>query len=375
MHEFLSNNLEELIVRCKAKVAQRPRRAATPEQLKNGVPLFLKQLTKTLRAEREGHSGDSLRISGASGGDSSAVSEISVTATAHGKQLLELGYTVDQVVHDYGDLCQAVTDLAVERDALFSVEEFRTLNRCLDNAIADAVTEFSAQRDVTVSRRFSAEANERLGFLVHEVRNYLQTATLALTALETGQLPIAGATGAVLRRSLVALTSLVNRSIDEVRVAAKPQLNSEVFSLATFIADAGNAALLEANTRGCPFTVRNVDTQLDIEGQRELLLAALVNLLQNAFKFTRPQTEVALNAYAGDGGAVFIDVEDHCGGLAPGAAELMFRPFTRRNEDKSGLGLGLSIARENVEAAGGTLCVRDMPGTGCVFTIRLRRHG
>ena len=184
MHEFLSNNLEELIVRCKAKVAQRPRRAATPEQLKNGVPLFLEQLTKTLRAEREGHSGDSLRISGASGGDSSAVSEISVTATAHGKQLLELGYTVDQVVHDYGDLCQAVTDLAVERDALFSVEEFRTLNRCLDNAIADAVTEFSAQRDVTVSRRFSAEANERLGFLVHEVRNYLQTATLALTALE-----------------------------------------------------------------------------------------------------------------------------------------------------------------------------------------------
>ena len=220
-------------------------------------------------------------------------------------------------------MCQAVTDLAVERDALFSVEEFRTLNRCLDNAIADAVTEFSAQRDVTVSRRFSAEANERLGFLVHEVRNYLQTATLALTALETGQLPIAGATGAVLRRSLVALTSLVNRSIDEVRVAAKPQLNSEVFSLATFIADAGNAALLEANMRGCPFTVRNVDTQLDIEGQRELLLAALVNLLQNAFKFTRPQTEVALNAYAGDGGAVFIDVEDHCGGLAPGAAELM----------------------------------------------------
>jgi len=237
------------------------------------------------------------------------------------------------------------------------------------------VTEFSAQRDVTVSRRFSAEANERLGFLVHEVRNYLQTATLALTALETGQLPIAGATGAVLKRSLVALTSLVNRSIDEVRVAAKPQLNSEVFSLAIFIADAGNAALLEANMRGCPFTVRNVDTQLDIEGQRELLLAALVNLLQNAFKFTRPQTEVALNAYAGDGGAVFIDVEDHCGGLAPGAAELMFRPFTRRNEDKSGLGLGLSIARENVEAAGGTLSVRDMPGTGCVFTIRLRRHG
>lgn len=374
MHEFLNHNRDELIERCEAKVAQRPRRAATPEQLKNGVPLFLEQLTRTLEAEKEGHPGDSLRISGASGGGSSALSEMGVTATAHGKQLLELGYTVDQVVHDYGDLCQAITDLAVERDAPFSVDEFRTLNRCLDNAIADAVTEFSTQRDVVVSRRFSAEANERLGFFVHELRNSLQTATLALTALETGQLPMTGATGGVLRRSLVALTSLVDHAVDDVRVAAQPPLNSEVFSLASFIADAGNAALLEANARGCSFTVRNVAPEFEIEGHRELLLGALNNLLQNAFKFTRQGTEVCLRAYAGDEGAVFIDVEDGCGGLAPGAAEIMFRPFTRYRERKSGLGLGLSIARENVEADGGTLSVRNVPGTGCVFTIRLRRH-
>jgi signal transduction histidine kinase len=247
----------------------------------------------------------------------------------------------------------------------------------LDNAIADAVTEFSTQRDVAMSRRSSAEANERLGFFVHELRNSLHTATLALAALETGQLPIAGATGGVLRRSLVALTSLVNHSLDEVRVVAEPRLNSKVFSLVSFIADAGNAALLEADAHGCSFTVRNVDTELEIEGHRERLLGALSNLLQNAFKFTRPHTGVSLSAHAseaGDAGAVFIDVEDHCGGLAPGAAEIMFRPFTRHHEDKSGLGLGLSIARENVEASGGTLSVRNVPGTGCVFTIRLRRH-
>jgi signal transduction histidine kinase len=376
MDEFLRHNREELIRRCETKVAQRPRRAATPEQLKNGVPLFLEQLIATLEAERAGHPGDSLRISGASGGGLSAVSEIGVTATAHGKQLLELGYTVDQVVHDYGDLCQAIADLAVERDAPFSVHEFRTLNRCLDNAIADAVTEFSAQRDLTVSRRYTAEANERLGFLVHELRNSLHTATLALTALETGQLPIAGATGGVLRRSLVALTSRIDRSLDEVRHAAEPESHTEVFSLASFIADTGNVALLEAKARGCPFTVSNVSTQLEtqIEGDRELLLGALVNLLQNAFKFTRPHTEVSLKAYVGDTGGVFIDVEDHCGGLPPGAAEMMFRPFTQRHRDRSGLGLGLSIAQRNVEAAGGTLSVRDVPGTGCVFSIQLRPH-
>lgn len=268
MHEFLIHNRDELIRRCKAKVAQRPLRAATADQLRNGVPLFLDQLTQTLRAEKDGFPGDSLRISGAAGGGDSSRSEIGLTATAHGRQLLELGYTVNQVVHDYGDLCQAITDLAVERDAPFSVEEFRTLNRCLDNAIAGAVTEFSAQRDLSVSRRHSAEANERLGFFVHELRNSLNTASLAVAALEAGQLSISGATGQVLKRSLVALTSLVKHSMDEVRASAESQLTREVFSLAAFIGDAGNAAHLDAAARGCPFSVRNVDAQIEVEGPR-----------------------------------------------------------------------------------------------------------
>jgi len=135
MHKFLSNNRQELIARCKAKVARRPRRAATAAQLANGVPLFLDQVTRALEAQVDGDVGESFRISGAAGGDASDLSEMGLSAAAHGKELMELGFSVDQVVHDYGDLCQAITDLAVERDAPFSVDEFRTLNRCLDNAI------------------------------------------------------------------------------------------------------------------------------------------------------------------------------------------------------------------------------------------------
>jgi signal transduction histidine kinase len=371
MHDFLVHNRAELIERCKTAVAQRPLRAATAEQLSNGVPLFLEQLIRTLEAEKEDQPGESLKISGGAGGSSTDLFEIGITATAHGKQLLELGYTVDQVVHDYGDLCQAITGLAEERDAPFSIGEFRTLNRCLDNAIAEAVTEFSSQRDVAASRRYTAEANERLGFLLHELRNSLHTAKLALTALQSGQLPVAGATGSVLRRSLGALTALVNHAMDEVKIKAEHGQPKEAFSLATFISDAGSAALLDAHARGCSFVVGNVDIEVEIEGNRELLLGSLMNLLQNAFKYTQPGTEVSLHAYATDDGAVFIDVQDHCGGLAPGVAEIMFRPFARGHHDKSGLGLGLSIARANVEAAGGKLTVRDVPGTGCVFTIRL----
>src|SRR5688572_5326763 len=192
MRNFLTNNRDELISRCKSKVARRPRRAATEQQLANGIPLFLDQLIQTFAAEDDGKPADSIRISGSSGGDSQALSEMGVSATAHGKELLKLGYTVDQVVHDYGDLCQAITDLAFERDAPFAVGEFRTLNRCLDNAIADAVTEFSAQRDAQLSIEQIAGEKQRLGFLVHELRNSLGTATLAVRALELGNMTISG---------------------------------------------------------------------------------------------------------------------------------------------------------------------------------------
>ena len=372
MHNFLCNNHDELIARCTEKVAKRPARNASAAQLRNGIPMFLNQLTRTLEAEQGSGAEAGLKISGASGGDGTALSEIGVSAAAHGAILLKLGYTVDQVVHDYGDLCQAITDLAFERDAPFSVDEFRTLNRCLDNAIADAVAEFSFQRDAAISHQQSADLNERLGFLMHEVRNSLNSATLAVHAIEAGGLPMAGATGAVLERSHAAMGKLVDRSLAEVRIKGVPPEQHKVFSLAAFITETKDAADLDAGMRGCPLTVTDVDPLLGVEGNRELLLAALANLLHNAFKFTQPHTEVTLNAYA-VGDRILIDIKDNCGGLPPGNAEKMFTPFNQRGADKTGLGLGLSIARQSVTADGGVLSVANRPGTGCTFTISLPR--
>jgi signal transduction histidine kinase len=369
MHQFLLDNRADLIERCKAKVAKRPRRAATPAQLANGIPMFLDQLARTLGAEEYGLAEESLKISGASGGDTAALSEIGVSAAAHGAELLLLGFTVDAVVHDYGDLCQAITDLAFERDAPFTIDEFRTLNRCLDNAIADAVSEFGAQSEARVARARTAEETERLGVLVHELRNVLQTATLAFQALEMGMLPVAGATGSLVARSHATMAAMLGDSMARVRGSVHTATD-EVFSVAELIADAARAAGYDAASRGCAFNVGEVDPFLGISGHRAKILAALANILQNAFKFTHPRTAVGLTAHA-DGKRIFIEVSDHCGGLPHGATEAMFRPFTQSGEDRSGLGLGLSIARRGVEADGGTLTVRDVPGAGCVFTIEL----
>lgn len=334
MYQFLANNADALIERCIKKVAMRPKRRATETQLRNGIPMFLSQLTRTLEAEQNDKRRESRQISGIPGGDNAIVSEMGVSAAAHGTALLALGYTVDQVVHDYGDLCQAITDLAVERDAPFTVDEFRTLNRCLDNAIADAVTEFSFQRDVSIAEQQSADVNERLGFLMHELRNSLSVAIMAVTAMETGSLSVTGATGAVLKRSHESMKRLIATSLDEVRIKGAAQHSEKPFSLAKFIAEAHESAELDANKRGNELFVSAVDPTLGIEGDRDRLLAALANLLNNALKFTRPKTRVSLMAHAA-GDRILIDVADHCGGLRTGDAERMFSPFTQREINRA----------------------------------------
>ncbi len=373
MHDFLTVNRAGLINRCREKVAKRLSPRASDEELEHGIPLFLDQLIKTLRVEQTAEPMRSRRVSGPSGGDQPALSEIGEAATRHGRELLEHGFTVEQVVHDYGDLCQAITDLAFEVEAPIEIDEFRTLNRCLDNAIADAVTEFNYQRDSSVAEKQAQELNERLGFLAHELRNHLATATLAVDALKAGKVGFSGATGAVLDRSLLGLRNLIDRSLAEVRLTAGMPVQPRLFSLADFIAEVKLSASLEAQLKQSAFIVAVVDPRLAVDADRDLLSSAVGNLLQNAFKFTRHRTEVTLNAYAA-ADRIRIDVEDHCGGLPPGDTERLFLPFTQAGPDKTGLGLGLSISRRSVEANEGVLSACSVSGSGCIFTIDLPRR-
>lgn len=338
-----------------------------------GIAFFLDQLIKTLEIEQTTEPLQSRQVSGPSGGENSVASEIGESATLHGRELLQRGFTVEQVVHDYGDLCQAITDLAFEVRAPIEIDEFRTLNRCLDNGIADAVTAFNQQRDLTIADQHSEASNERLGIFAHELRNHIQTAMLAVGAIKMGQMGINGATGAVLDRSLVAMGNLIHRSLTEVRMTAEMPVPHRLFPLADFIQEVRVSASLEAQVKECALAIPAVDPQLAVKADRELLFSAVGNLLQNAFKFTQHGTQVTLSAYAA-GDRVRIDVEDHCGGLPSDYEETMFHSFKQGGEDRTGLGLGLSISQRSVEANGGVLRVRDIPGSGCIFTIDLPRY-
>jgi signal transduction histidine kinase len=210
-----------------------------------------------------------------------------------------------------------------------------------------------------------------MGVLAHEMRNKLSTAMLAFGILKGGQVAIGGATGAILDRSLKGLNDLIDRSLAEIRLESTIHRREKIV-MAEFIEEVEVAAVMEAKSRNLRLAVDAVEYSITVDADRQLLAAAVANLLQNAFKFTQPLGGVRLRTrVAAD--RVLIEVEDECGGLPPGKLEALFRPFNQRGSDRTGLGLGLSISRRGVQLNGGELRVRDLPGTGCVFTIDLPR--
>ena len=174
LRDFIGAQRDELITRCTAKSAERSGSTvvAHAAATTHGVPLFLTQLRRELTHGM------------------SQTDAIATGAREHGLELLRRGFTVSQVVHDYGDVCQVLTDLAVETNTTIDTDDFRTLNRCLDDAIAGAVTAHASE--VASTRQGESPI----------LRAYLAAAIAAFEALESGRAGLSGSTGALLSRSL-----------------------------------------------------------------------------------------------------------------------------------------------------------------------------
>jgi len=354
LYEFVAVNREEIIRRCRAKAASNWVIAPPAEaELDRGVPVFLDQLMEALRLGRL------------------SSPEIGESAIQHGHDRQLQGSTVSQVVHDYGDVFQAITELAVELRAEISTDDFRTLSQCLADAIAGAVTEYGRERNQSLLEEETARGSERLGFLAHELRNLVNTALMAFEVLKTGNVGVIGSTGTVLHRSLMGSRALIGRSLAEVRLTKGIQ-NPEPILVAGFIEEIAPAAALEANARRVKLAVLPIDAGVAVEADRQVLGAVVMNLLQNAFKFTRPRTTVTLRA-APIAERVLIEIQDECGGIPGGNVNELFRAFDQRSLDRSGLGLGLAFSRWGVEANNGRIYARNLPESGCVFTVDLPR--
>lgn len=214
LYEFLNSNHDELIRRCRDKVAKRVNVPEMRTTLENGVPLFLGQLSDILFTE----TGTTHRPVAGEGADAGA-SVVGGAARLNGAEMLRAGYSVDQVVHGYGDVCQSITEMAIEQDMGISADEFRTLNRCLDDAIADAVTAYGRAHKSKLDEQ-AVVLHDSLDQFMKDQWRLLETAIQACAAIKTGNIGMNGATGTLLIHSLEGLRVLAVRAVPAIRLAS-----------------------------------------------------------------------------------------------------------------------------------------------------------
>ncbi len=357
LYEFLIAERESILALCAKKNLRLADSRISSEEMEKGLPIFYNELIEVLRTDAN----ESREISSKLNADVHIVSAI-----RRGKESLKLGYSISQVVHGYGALCQAITQYLEEKSSILpSAREFNRLNLCLDIAIAEAVTEFDRVQRENVER----EEVQRLGVLAHELRNALFHATIAYQMIKTGKVGASGNTAQILEDAHLRMKNIIDRSLAEVRLRNEPTVTHQKYRVIELISEVEVTASFEASAKSVHLCIET-EPGLEIFTDRHLIISALSNLVQNAIKFTTPGGIVWIRSKAA-GDRVLIEIEDQCGGLPTGKAEELFQPFSVKGANRSGLGLGLTIAQRAILLNNGTLSVRDLPNHGCVFSIDL----
>lgn len=351
LYRFLTENREKILAKTRRQTDVVSMDKPTSPESERGLPQFYDYLTGELERASKGQP---MAVEADTGPD---------TTAKHGKELKRLGYTVSQVVRGYGVLSQAITEVALAAKEPISAAESRTLNLTLDLAVAEAVTGFAKRVENT-------ECAKKIGVLSHELRNSLAAASVAHSMLKrAGGGPNLNA---LLDRNLGRMRDILDRSMSEVRMQNETEIERCPVNLLDIAEEVEATAGEEARARGMSLEV-DVGPELEMITDSHYLSSALSNLVQNAIKYSKQGGTVWIRGRADDK-RVTLEVEDRCGGLPAGKAEELFQPFTQKGTDRTGLGLGLSISRQAVSRLGGELTVRDMPGTGCVFSISLPRQ-
>lgn len=292
--------------------------------------------------------------------------ERSEIAAGHGHQRLRLGFSLDSVVREYGALRHAIIATARAAGAEIRFAELEVVFDCTITGIAHAVSEYSQQRDANLLR----QANEHFAFIAHELRNPLSAASMAFSQLKSkNQLPAEGRAVGALERGLQRTSELIDQTLQIARVASGVELRKQSTTLRALFDDLEMGAISEAESAGVELRVvlaQDERIALDVR----LLRSAVSNLLRNGIKYTRPGSVVELRGSFANQRLV-VEIEDCCGGLEPGKVEAAFAPFVRLDKTQSGFGLGLAIARQAVDAHGGSIRVQNLPGKGCIFVLEL----
>ena len=358
-YDFLTKERDTILLAAKQKAAEAKWARMSSDSVEEGWSVFYDELTGHLKTEEQGN---------VDGEDFSSLT----TSEQKGKEYLKLGYAISEVVQSFSIIYQAITESAVKLAYEITPDDFTKLNSSFDSAVADVITEFGKVQ--TEARGVEDEAQdqreaERLGFLAHELRNSLQSATVTLELIEGGIIDVKSKTGRVLHSSLESMTELIDRALAEVRLSIEPKIHLRKTQLFDILSEVGATAGFQARSRKLNLRIQT-GSGIEVLVDRHLFISALSNLIQNALKFTKSSGTIQVRARQ-EGDRILIEVEDECGGLPDGKVEELFEPGDQKSKDRTGSGLGLTISKQAIDRNNGVIRVKNLPGKGCIFIIDL----
>jgi signal transduction histidine kinase len=328
--------------------AEKAGHVVTPSELRDSIGDYLKHLAEALR------NSESAEIGGTAAWQR--------VAKEHALTRVRLGFDIDQLVYEFVTLRRVAQRIAIDpSDGLLVV----MLADLMDAAIATSVKSYVESRDYKTHQQ---EA-EHLGFLTHELRNPLTTASLAASQLRKDPKLLASSSRVLdlLDRGLGRTKRLIEQALLAGKLAAgqeEPVIRE--LRVTDFMEDALTAARAEARRKGLVLE-SSYDPEIIVRADPTLMISAIQNLADNAVKYT-DQGRVEVTLEAGERQAV-IHVRDNCRGISADDLEKIFEPYHRGSSEKPGTGLGLAIARQAISLQGGQIGAESKDGRGCHFWV------
>jgi signal transduction histidine kinase len=249
------------------------------------------------------------------------------------------------------------------------------LGRLVATAVQN-IRQYEAEREtVEELRRLSALRADFVSLVSHELRSPMAAVIGAARTLQDRWRELSPEQRASFLALISDETSRLATLIGDVLDTSRIEAGTFTYSfsdvdLAELVREAVSTVGLGQDEVGV--VARTPDSVPRVRGDRERLKQILLNLIENAVKYSPAGGQVDVNAWSDDG-RVLVAVEDRGPGIPREQQGLIFEKFGRANVGggKPGSGLGLFIARSIAEAHGGTLSVRSAPGHGATFTLEL----
>lgn len=368
--DFIHTNQRDLMALCSARAARRAGAVAPRAESQFGTRHFLEALPSALSAATEtGATSDSADDARGLG-----LADINSIAARHGMEMLSSGAPLEWVVHEYGDVCQAITQLAQRRNAVIPTRDFEALNWCLDNAMASAVSEYAHQHELLSSRESSETMHESLGRLADELRVPLAAALDATSAMRAGSPGASRADMLSLEGHLGALREVIDRSLAMIRLRSGMTACPETIAVGDLVSDLGGWGEMQAQASGCRLVIVPASTHLFVHADRAMLVSSLRRLLVAAFQASIQKGRIELRVLASDS-RVFIEVHDDLPkykrkpGRRRAGSSVELRATSRLAADRD-----RALVERSVQDNGGRLRMRELPGTERVYTVDLPRE-